>query len=155
MSFVHIHNHSCYSLLDGACKLDAMVRRAKELEMPALALTDHGVMYGAIDFYKLCKKNGIKPLIGCEVYVAPRSRFEKQTGREDKSFHLVLLAKNLEGYHNLIKLVSAGWLEGFYYKPRVDEELLARYSGGLLATSACMAGEIPRLLSEGHWEKAL
>lgn len=155
MSFVHLHNHSCYSLLDGACKLDAMVETAKELGMPAIAITDHGVMHGVIDFYKLCKKNNIKPIIGCEVYVAPRSRFEKDGGREDKSYHLLLLAKNMEGYKNLIKLVSAAWLEGFYYKPRIDTELIEKYHEGLIATSACMAGEIPRHLMRGEKDKAV
>ena len=154
MSFVHLHNHSCYSLLDGACKLDAMVSTAKELGMPAIALTDHGVMHGVIDFYKLCKKKGIKPIIGCEVYVAPRTRFDKQSGIDDKAFHLLLLARNMEGYKNLIKMVSAAWLEGFYYKPRIDAELLEKYSEGLIATSACLAGEIPRLLMEGKRDKA-
>ncbi|NCC82284.1 MAG: PHP domain-containing protein, partial [Clostridia bacterium] len=143
MSFVHLHNHSCYSLLDGACKLESMVKTAKELGMPAVALTDHGVMHGVIDFYKLCKEYDIKPIIGCEVYVAPRSRFEKDGGREDKSYHLLLLAKNMQGYKNLIKLVSAAWLEGFYYKPRIDTELIEQYHEGLIATSACMGGEIP------------
>ncbi len=155
MSFVHLHNHSCYSLLDGACKLESMVQTAKELGMPAIALTDHGVMHGVIDFYKLCKKNDIKPLIGCEVYVAPRSRFEKDGGREDKSYHLLLLAKNMQGYKNLIKLVSLAWLEGFYYKPRIDTELIEKYHEGLIATSACMAGEIPRHLMRGEKEKAV
>ncbi len=155
MSFVHLHNHSCYSLLDGACKLETMVKTAKELGMPAIALTDHGVMHGVIDFYKLCKENDIKPIIGCEVYVAPRSRFDKDGGREDKSYHLLLLAKNKQGYKNLIKLVSAAWLEGFYYKPRIDTELIEKYHEGLIATSACMGGEIPRHLMRGEKDKAI
>lgn len=154
MSFVHLHNHSCYSLLDGACKLEAMVEKAASLGMPALAISDHGVMHGVIDFYKLCKKNKIKPVIGCEVYVAPGSRFRKDGGRDEKAYHLLLLAKNEKGYQNLIKLVSKAWLEGFYYKPRIDRELMEEYSEGLIATSACMAGEIARLAMDGKMEEA-
>jgi len=152
--FVHLHNHTAYSLLDGACRLDKLIAKAKEENMSALAITDHGVMYGVVDFYKACKKAGIKPIIGCEVYVAPNSRFDKRPNIDDSPYHLVLLAKNTTGYKNLIKLVSIAWLEGFYYKPRVDRELLAQYSEGLIALSACLAGEIPSLLMANKYKEA-
>jgi DNA polymerase-3 subunit alpha len=155
VSFVHLHNHTCYSLLDGASKIENLVQQAKDLGMEALAITDHGVMYGVIDFYKAAKKAGIKPIIGCEVYVAPRSRFDKVAGLDDSPYHLLLLAENQEGYANLLKLVSSSWLEGFYYKPRVDLTLLQQYSKGLIALSACLAGEIPSLLLEHKEEEAL
>ncbi len=155
--FIHLHNHSHYSLLDGACRIPDMVKKAADLGMPALALTDHGNMFGAIEFYKACKAKGVRPIIGAEVYVASGSRFDR--GGEKKggghAFHLVLLCKDLVGYHNLIKLVSAGYLEGFYYKPRVDYELLRRHSAGLVALSACLKGEVAwTLLNEGY-ERAL
>ena len=118
--FVHLHNHSEYSLLDGACRIKDLVARAIELEMPAVALTDHGVLYGAIDFYREAKKQGIKPIIGCEVYVAPRSRLDKEARIDDQYYHLILLCKNEQGYRNLVQLVSRASMEGFYYKPRVD-----------------------------------
>lgn len=153
-NFVHLHLHTAYSLLDGACQINRLVKRAKELNMPALAITDHGVMYGVIDFYKECQKAGIKPIIGCEVYVAPNSRFDKQANVDDSGYHLVLIAKNNTGYKNLIKLVSLAHLEGFYYKPRVDKELLAKYNEGIIALSACLAGEIPELLMANDKEKA-
>ncbi|HET6454720.1 MAG TPA: DNA polymerase III subunit alpha [Armatimonadota bacterium] len=153
--FVHLHTHSEYSLLDGACRITNLVSRAAELGMPSLALTDHGVMYGAIDFYSHCKDNGIKPIIGCEVYCAPRSRTNKQPKLDSFQYHLVLLAKDITGYRNLLKLVSKGFLEGFYYKPRVDREILAEHSEGLIAMSACLAGEIPELIRTGQSEKAL
>ena len=140
--FVHLHNHTEYSLLDGAARINTLVKRAVELGMPALAITDHGVMYGVIDFYKACRKAGIKPIIGCEVYVAPNKRTDKVPGKDDKNYHLVLLARNDEGYRNLIRMVSIAQIEGFYYKPRVDKELLRSYSGGLIVLSACLAGEI-------------
>ena len=146
MSFVHLHNHSHYSLLDGLTKLDEMIDYAKEQGSPAVALTDHGTMYGIIEFYQKAKKAGIKPILGVETYLAPQSRFDKNT-REDKGFHLLLLAKNLKGYQNLIKLVSLAHLEGFYYKPRIDWEILEKYHEGLIACTACLAGEIPRLIS--------
>ena len=146
MDFVHLHTHSEYSLLDGACKIDKLVARAKELGMGAIALTDHGNMYGVINFYKEAKKQGIKPIIGCEVYVAPRSRFDME-GRSDKDpAHLVLLAENFKGWQNLIKIVSAGFTEGFYYKPRVDAELLRKHHEGIIALSACLAGNIPQCI---------
>ncbi|MFZ5753434.1 MAG: DNA polymerase III subunit alpha, partial [Bacillota bacterium] len=154
MSFVHLHNHTCYSLLDGASKIPELVQQAKEQGMQALAITDHGVMYGVIEFYKEAKKASLKPIIGCEVYVARRSRWDKVAGLDDSPYHLVLLAENQEGYQNLIKLVSAAWLEGFYYKPRVDKELLKKYHKGLIALSACLAGEVPALLLEGKEEEA-
>ena len=134
--------------------MDEMIAKAKEQNMPALAITDHGVMYGVIDFYKACKKAGIKPIIGCEVYVAPNSRFDKKPNIDDSPFHLVLLAKNNKGYQNLIKLVTIASLEGFYYKPRVDKEILAQYSEGLIALSACLAGEISTLLMANKYEEA-
>jgi len=155
VNFVHLHTHTCYSLLDGACKIPQLVARAKELGMEALAITDHGVMYGVIEFYREAKKAGIHPVIGCEVYVAPRTRWDKVAGLDDKPYHLVLLAENQQGYKNLIKLVSRSWLEGFYYRPRIDKELLAQFSEGLIGLSACLAGEIPVLLLEGKKEEAL
>ncbi|MEA1960800.1 MAG: DNA polymerase III subunit alpha [Bacillota bacterium] len=147
--FVHLHNHSEYSLLDGACRIKDMVGQAVELNMPALAITDHGVLYGVIDFYREAKKQGIKPIIGCEVYVAPRSRLDKETRIDDNPYHLVLLCKNEVGYQNLIEMVSRAYLEGFYYKPRVDWELLEKHHEGLIAMTACVAGEIPQLILRG------
>ncbi|MGI5882616.1 MAG: DNA polymerase III subunit alpha [Dethiobacteria bacterium] len=153
--FIHLHVHTEYSLLDGATRIRSLVKKAVEFGMPAVAITDHGAMYGVIDFYKEAMAKGIKPLIGCEVYVAPRSRFQKESSRDNLFYHLVLLAKDQEGYRNLLKIVSAGYLEGFYYKPRVDKELLSRHSRGLIALSGCLAGEIPELLLKGDKEKAL
>ncbi len=153
--FVHLHVHTEYSLLDGAARISRVVEKAQKLGMPAVAITDHGSMYGVLEFYKAAKQKGIKPLLGCEVYVAPRSRFQKEPGRDDFKYHLLLLAKNMQGYRNLMKLVTAGYLEGFYYKPRVDKELLSKYNEGLIALSACKAGEIPELLLSGEEEKAL
>ena len=153
--FVHLHLHSQYSLLDGACQLESLVRKVKECRMPACAITDHGSMFGAIEFYDLAIRNGIKPIIGCEVYVAPDSRFEKSAhGIKEASFHLVLLAKNETGYRNLMKLVSAGYLEGFYYRPRVDKEILSKYHEGLIASSACLKGEIPHLIRTNQADQA-
>ncbi|MDP3012604.1 MAG: DNA polymerase III subunit alpha, partial [Candidatus Subteraquimicrobiales bacterium] len=145
-NFIHLHTHSEYSLLDGAARIKDLVNRAKDLDMPALALTDHGVLYGAIDFYEAAREAGIKPIIGCEVYVAPKSRFEKSPRKEDAPHHLVLLAKNNNGYRNLMRLVTLGFFEGYYYKPRVDKELLAQYREGLIALSGCISGEIPKLI---------
>src|ERR1041385_920170 len=146
--FVHLHLHSEYSLLDGACRLDRLMEKAHELKLPALALTDPGVLYGAIDFYQSARAKGIKPIIGCEVYVAPGSRLEKKTtsGSRDVYHHLVLLAKDETGYKNLIKLVTDAHLQGFYYKPRIDKEILARNNQGLIALSGCLASEIPDLI---------
>ncbi|MGN0435807.1 MAG: DNA polymerase III subunit alpha [Wujia sp.] len=155
MEFTHLHVHTEYSLLDGSAKIKELVARAKELGMKALAITDHGVMYGAIDFYKACKAAGIKPIIGCEVYVAPGSRFDREvTKGEERYFHLVLLAKNNEGYKNLSKIVSKGFTEGYYYKPRVDMEVLSTYSEGIIALSACLAGEVATALRKDNYEAA-
>lgn len=153
--FVHLHNHTSYSLLDGAAKIDEEVKRAKELGMPALAITDHGTMYGVIEFYNACKKEGIKPIIGCEVYVARNSRFDKAVGREEKPYHLILLVKNEIGYKNLCKLVSLASIEGYYYRPRVDRELLEKYHEGLIALSACLGGELPYYLMKEEYDNAL
>ena len=152
--FVHLHIHSEYSLLDGANRIKDLPVRAKELGMDAIAITDHGVMYGVIDFYKACKKEGIKPIIGCEVYVAKRSRFDKEPGIDNKYNHLILLAKDNVGYKNLSKLVSIGFVEGYYYKPRIDLEVLEKYHEGLIALSACLAGSLNEALLNGQDEKA-
>ncbi|MCX5726829.1 MAG: DNA polymerase III subunit alpha, partial [Candidatus Saganbacteria bacterium] len=152
--FIHLHNHSEFSLLDGASRIPDMIKRAKDLGMHAIALTDHGVMYGAINFYTAAQSAGIKPIIGCEVYVAPRSRFDKETKEDRSPCHLVLLAKDPEGYRNLLKLVSIASLEGFYAKPRLDKEVLKKYSKGLVALSACLAGEPSRALIEGRYDDA-
>ncbi|MBQ7058424.1 MAG: DNA polymerase III subunit alpha [Firmicutes bacterium] len=154
MPFVHLHVHTEYSLLDGSSKISEIAHRAKELGMDALAITDHGVMYGAIDFYKACQKEGIKPIIGCEVYVAGGSRFEREEKNGARYDHLVLLAENNTGYENLMRLVSLGFIEGFYYRPRIDFELLEKYHEGLIATSACLAGVVARPLLTQSYEKA-
>ncbi|MCD8232718.1 MAG: DNA polymerase III subunit alpha [Clostridiales bacterium] len=155
MSFVHLHVHTEYSLLDGSNKITEYVDRVKELGMNAAAITDHGVMYGVIDFYRAAKKAGIRPILGCEVYVAPGSRFDREQGRgEDRYYHLVLLAENNTGYANLMKLVSKGFIDGYYYKPRVDMEILNQYHEGLIALSACLAGEVQRFLARGMYEDA-
>ncbi len=151
--FVHLHLHSEYSLLDGACRISDIPDRIRECDQDAVAITDHGNMYGVIEFYKTCKKSGIKPIIGCEVYIATSSRFDKRNNT-DSYYHLVLLCKNMTGYKNLIYLVSKGYTEGFYSKPRIDEELLRAHSEGLIALSACLSGKIPRLLSIGDYEAA-
>jgi len=154
--FVHLHLHTEYSLLDGGCRLDRLMQRARDLKFPAVAVTDHGVLYGAIDFYKTAQEHGIKPIIGCEVYVAPGSRFEKKTssGGRDVYNHLVLLAKDETGYKNLIKLATAAHLEGYYYKPRIDKELLAAHKEGLIALSGCLASEIPEWIQKDQLPKA-
>ena len=155
MAFTHLHVHTEYSLLDGSSKIKELVNRAKELNMDSLAITDHGVMYGVIDFYRAAKEAGIKPVIGCEVYVAPGSRFDRENvNGEDRYYHLVLLAENDTGYHNLMKIVSKGFVDGFYYKPRVDMEVLETYHEGIIALSACLAGEVPRYLARGLYEEA-
>jgi len=154
-NFVHLHLHTQFSLLDGAIRLEELFKMAKNYRMPALAVTDHGSMFGAIEFYQQAERHGVKPIIGCEVYVAPGSRLEKASrGISEASFHLILLAKNLVGYRNLMKLVSAGYFEGFYYRPRVDKELLAQYNEGLIALSACLKGEIPFYLVNGDRDRA-
>ena len=148
-SFVHLHVHSQYSLLDGAIRLQDLLDTARSFSMPAVTVTDHGNMFGALEFYEKAKKAGIKPIIGCEVYLAPRSRLDRQSRNEnggavdeDRNYHLLLLARDVTGYQNLMKLVSSAYLEGFYYKPRIDKEILRKWSEGLIALSACLKGEV-------------
>ncbi len=155
MAFAHLHVHTEYSLLDGSNKIKEYVKRLKELGMDSAAITDHGVMYGVIDFYRACKEEGINPILGCEVYVAPNSRFDREiTGGEDRYYHLVLLAENNKGYENLMKIVSRGHTEGYYYRPRVDMEVLREFHEGIIALSACLAGEVPRYIQKGMVEEA-
>ncbi len=155
MAFTHLHVHTEYSLLDGSSKIGEITARAKELGMDSMAITDHGVMYGVIDFYKAARAVGIKPILGCEVYVAPGSRFERETGAgEDRYYHLILLAENNTGYSNLTKIVSKGFVDGFYYKPRVDYEILEKYSEGIICLSACLAGEVQKYLVRGLYDEA-
>ena len=155
MAFTHLHIHTEYSLLDGSSKIGELAARAKELGMDSMAITDHGVMYGVIDFYRAARAAGIKPIIGCEVYVSPGSRFDRETVHgEDRYYHLVLLAENNTGYQNLMKIVSKGFVDGFYYKPRIDEEVMREYHEGIIALSACLAGEVPRYLEKGLYEEA-
>ena len=155
MAFTHLHVHTEYSLLDGSNKIKEYVKRLKELGMDSGAITDHGVMFGVIDFYKEAKAQGIKPILGCEVYVAPNSRFDKEvTGGEDRYYHLVLLAENNQGYSNLMKIVSRGFTEGYYYKPRVDMEVLNQFHEGIICLSACLAGEVQRDISKGLYDEA-
>ena len=156
MSFVHLHVHTEFSLLDGACRIRDLPKVVRELGQTACAITDHGVMYGAIDFYRACKAEGIKPIIGCEVYVTPATRTRRDRIHEfdAESRHLVLLCENEEGYRNLSYMVSMAWTEGFYIRPRIDMELLRAHSKGLIALSACLAGEIPRRLRNGEYEQA-
>ena len=153
MSFVHLHVHTEFSLLDGACRIDKVAKRAAELGMPALAVTDHGVMYGAVAFYKACKAAGIQPIIGCEVYVAPRTRHDKEQARDRDYTHLVLLCRNETGYHNLCRLVSVSFTEGFYVKPRIDWELLEKHSEGLICLSGCVRGYIPQNILRGDYDE--
>ncbi len=153
--FVHLHVHTEYSLLDGACRIKKLVEKIASLGQKAVAITDHGAMYGVVEFYKECKKKGIKPIIGCEVYVAPRTRFDKVHKIDSSPYHLILLCKNETGYKNLIKLVSSGYIDGFYNKPRIDHKLLEEYHEGLICLSACLAGEIPRALLDNDYQKAL
>ena len=155
MSFAHLHVHTEYSLLDGSNKIKECIARVKELGMNSVAITDHGVMFGVIDFYRAARAAGIKPVLGCEVYVAPGSRFDKEAmgGGDDRYYHLVLLAENDLGYHNLMKIVSRGFTEGYYYKPRVDLALLEQYHEGLIALSACLAGEVQRNILRGMYEE--
>ena len=155
MSFAHLHVHTEYSLLDGSNKIKECVARVKELGMNSVAITDHGVMYGVIDFYRAAKAAGIKPVLGCEVYVAPGSRFDKEAvgSGDDRYYHLVLLAENDIGYHNLMKIVSRGFTEGYYYKPRVDIEVLQEFHEGIIALSACLAGEVQKNILRGMYEE--
>ncbi len=156
-NFIHLHVHSEYSLLDGLLKINDLIQRAVEFEMPAVAITDHGNMYGVIEFYKQAKKAGIKPIIGCEVYQAPQSRWNKKVNKETKESiynHLTLLVKDKKGSQNLMRLVSLGFLEGFYYKPRIDAELLRQYSEGLIALSGCWSSKIPSLIEQGKRNEA-
>src|SRR3990167_9367751 len=154
--FVHLHLHSQYSLLDGACLLKKLLQLASHHKMPALALTDHGNMFGAIEFYLDAQRSGVKPIIGCETYIAPKSRFDKSsTGIKESNHHFILLCKDEEGYHNLMKLVSIGYLEGFYYRPRIDKEILAEHARGLIGLTACLKGEIPTLLRNNQYTSAL
>jgi DNA polymerase-3 subunit alpha len=152
--FIHLHTHSHYSLLDGLSKIEQIVKITKENKAGAVALTDHGSMYGAIEFYKECKKNGIKPIIGCELYMAERTRFDKEPGIDNKRYHLIILAKNKIGYKNLMKIVTKTNLEGYYYKPRADFDLLRENSEGLICLSGCMGGMLSRSLLSGNNEKA-
>ena len=155
MDFTHLHVHTEYSLLDGSAKIKSLVKRAKELGYDSLAITDHGVMYGVIDFYEAARAEGIKPIIGCEIYVSPGSRFDRENTRgEERYYHLVLLAENNQGYKNLSKIVSRGFTEGFYYKPRIDFEMLKEHSEGIIALSACIAGEVPKALLRGDYDEA-
>jgi DNA polymerase-3 subunit alpha len=155
MNFTHLHVHTEYSLLDGSNKIKECVLRVKELGMDSVAITDHGVMFGVIDFYRAAKAEGIRPILGCEVYVANGSRFDREIGNnEDRYYHLVLLAENNTGYNNLMKIVYKGFTEGYYYKPRVDREVLQQYSEGIIALSACLAGEVATKLRQGFYEEA-
>lgn len=154
MSFVHLHVHSSYSVLDGFGSPTALTKRAKELNMPAIALTDHGTMFGTMDFYKSAIANGVKPIIGLETYLSPRSRFDKDAQRDKRAYHLILLAENMTGYHNLLQIASVSQLEGFYYHPRIDKEFLSAHNEGLISTSACISGEISRAILENDFEKA-
>ena len=144
--FTHLHVHSHYSLLDGLAKVDDILKKAQSMDMDAVAITDHGVLYSAVEFYKKAKKAGIKPIIGVELYVTPEGMLNKRPNIDDKRYHLILLAKNEVGYKNLVKLVTKSQLDGFYYKPRVDDELLSKHSQGLIALSACIQGQIPRAI---------
>ena len=154
MAFTHLHVHTEYSLLDGAARIKDIVARAKELGMDSLAITDHGVMFGVIDFYKECKRQGIKPVIGCEVYTAARTMLDKAADNDKYQGHLVLLARDNDGYKNLIKIVSAGFTKGYYYKPRIDKDLLRQYSEGIIALSACLAGKVQNCLLNRDYEGA-
>jgi DNA polymerase III subunit alpha len=154
MKFTHLHVHSHYSLLDGLSKIDELLDYAKELGMDSLALTDHGVLYGAVEFYKKAKEKGIKPVIGCEIYTALEKMQDKRPNIDNRRYHLLLLVKNEEGYKNLVKLITKAHLEGFYYKPRIDEELLAEHSRGLICLTACLQGKIPQLILQKNEKEA-
>ena len=152
MAFTHLHVHTEYSLLDGAARIKDLVAQAKKLEMDALAITDHGVMFGVVDFWRECKKQGIKPILGCEVYTARRNRFDKEADKDKKRGHLILLAKNNQGYKNLTKIVSRGFTEGFFYKPRIDKAILREYCEGIICLSACLAGDVQQYMLNGDYE---
>jgi len=154
MKFTHLHVHTHYSLLDGLSKIDELLDYVKELGMDSVAITDHGVLYGAVEFYKAAKKRGIKPIIGTEAYVAIDDMALKRPNIDNKRHHLILLVKNETGYKNLVKLVTKAHLEGYYYKPRVDEKILAKYSDGLIALSACIQGKVPQLIIAGKYKEA-
>ena len=154
MSFVHLHVHSEYSLLDGSSRVKKLPKKAKELGMNSIALTDHGVMFGIIDFYKACKEEGVKPILGCEIYVAPRNLTQKEGKQDAANYHLILLAKNNEGYKNLMKIDSLAYVDGFYYKPRIDYENLKKYSEGIIALSACLGGEVQQHILHNDYEEA-
>ena len=154
MKFTHLHTHTHYSLLDGLSQIPDMLDYAKNLGMDSLAITDHGNIYGAVEFFKEAKKRGMKPIIGCEVYVAFEKMTDMRPNIDSKRYHLILLAKNQEGYRNLVKLITKAHLEGFYYKPRIDEELLFKHTEGLICLSACIQGKIPQLIIEGNLETA-
>lgn len=154
-NFVHLHAHSEYSLLDGVAKIPAYIKKVKEFGMNSAALTDHGVMYGSFEFWQECNNQDIKPIIGCEIYVAERSRFDKTPGIDDKRYHLTLLAKNKKGYLNLLKIVSKAFVEGFYYKPRADVELLEKYGEGIIALSGCLGSNFNQYLLSGNKPKAV
>jgi len=154
VGFVHLHMHTEYSLLDGAIRIDKLVEKVKKSNMNAVAITDHGNMFGAVELYKKCVAEGIKPIIGCEVYVAPRSRLDKQGKIDTEPNHLILLAMNNTGYKNLVKLCSIGYTEGFYYKPRIDMEVLEKYNEGIICLSACLAGEVARKIVNGNIDGA-
>jgi len=154
MKFTHLHVHSHYSLLDGLPKIDGLLDRAKELGMDSLAITDHGNIYGAVEFFKKARDKGIKPIIGCEIYQSLDKMTEKRINIDDKRYHLVLLVKDEEGYKNLTRILTKAYLEGFYYKPRIDEETLAQHSKGLIALTACLAGKVPKLILQNRIEEA-
>lgn len=151
--FVHLHVHTEYSLLDGSGKIPDLIARAKELGMKSIAITDHGAMYGCVDFYKAAKEQGIKPIIGCEIYVASKSMYDKSSNKGNNTYHLVLLVKNEIGYKNLMKIVSKASIDGFYYKPRVDHDYLKKHSEGIIASSACLGGEVQSALLNGNRKK--
>ena len=154
-NFAHLHLHTEYSLLDGACRIDEVIEKAHEAKMPAVAITDHGNMFGAIEFYRAASERGVKPIIGCETYIAPGSRLEKKSSSaRDAAYHLVLLAKDDVGYRNLIQLVSSAHLEGFYYKPRIDKEILAQHSKGLIGFTSCLKGEVPNNIANEQFDRA-
>ena len=153
-SFVHLHLHTEYSLLDGAIRMKELMKKAAEFKMPAVAMTDHGNLFGAIEFYQEAERAGIKPIIGCEAYIAPKSHKEKATSLREAAYHFTLLAENEIGYHNLVKLITTAHLDGFHYRPRIDKELLAQHSSGLIGLSGCLAGEVNSAIQANNIQKA-